>query len=163
MFKRNLSLMMSCLILFLLTVELLSAFPEAGEASDSPDIQSPDEVSLISIAHDPSVKNYDDEDEVYDLVKRALEQLNPGDPENPLSNLIEHGDVVVLKPNIVSRSGLDREGCTRTSVLRPIIDLAVKAGALKVVVAEGPARPYLEDEVFISANITELIEEMRLE
>ena len=136
--------------------------PEGRKTLDPASIQDLSDMTFVSVAHNPNVTDYSDEDEVYGLVKQALEQLKLGDPQNPLSNLIEPGDMVVLKPNLVGTERIAFEGCTRMPVLRPIIDLAVEAGASEVVIAEGPASPNLNDEVFYSTNITDLVDEMQL-
>ncbi|NIO37439.1 DUF362 domain-containing protein, partial [Candidatus Bathyarchaeota archaeon] len=77
------------------------------------------------------------------------------------SNLVDPGDVVVLKPNLVGAQRIAFEGCTRPAVLRPIVELAATAGASKVVIAEGPADPDLSDEVFLSLDIDDLVQEMQ--
>jgi hypothetical protein len=115
---------------------------------------------LVSVAYDPYTIDYSDENAVYSLVTRAIQQLNPSDPENPLSNIITEGDVVILKPNLVSLKGLDREECTRVQVIRPVIELAVKAGASKIVITEGPAYPNWEDEVFYESGVVDLVSEL---
>lgn len=73
------------------------------------------------------------------------------------------GDVVVLKPNFVSPSGFAREGCTRTPVLRPLVDFSVEAGASKVIIAEGPSSPDPEDSVFGPeySNVTGLVQALQ--
>ena len=148
--------MLLCFFLSLIIFSSLSVYTPLTYCD-----QNNDEISFISVAYDPNVKDYQDEEAVSTLVKEALRELYPNHMENPLSNLIKQGDVVVLKPNLVSSSGLNREGCTRTPILRPIIELAVNAGASAVVIAEGPAGPNWDDEVFHEANIAILVNEMQ--
>ncbi len=114
-------------------------------------------IEFVSVVYDPEVKAYPDKSKspygpdvnpIYNMVKRALINLNPQDPMNPLSNIIKPGDKVVLKPNLVGKSEIPREGCTRTPILRPIVDFAVGAGASEVIIAEGPANPDPTDSIF---------------
>jgi len=129
-------------------------------------------MEIVSVAYDPDVKSYPDTSEspygpdvnpVYNLVEQALVYLNPGNSDNPLSNIIQQGDTVVLKPNLVGKSGFAREGCTRTPVLRPLVDFAVQAGASKVIIAEGSATPYPDSIVFGPdySNITGLVQALQ--
>jgi uncharacterized protein (DUF362 family) len=131
-----------------------------------------DAASAVSVAYNASVTAYPsgtespygpDVNPTYHLVEEALIRLNPADPNNPLSNIIQDGDTVVLKPNLVGKSGFAREGCTRTAVLRPLVDLAVRAGASKVIIAEGSAFPYPDSAVFGPdySNITGLVQALQ--
>lgn len=161
-YKKNiLTGLMSILLLSIMVSATPAAIVER-KTSNPAMIQNLNDATLVSVAYNSSVMDYSDEDKVFNLVKQALQQLNPSDSQNPLSNIVELGDVVVLKPNLVSAGGIVREGCTRTPVLRPIIDLAVNAGASSVVIAEGPASPNWNDEVFYSANIDVLVNEMQI-
>ena len=133
---------------------------------------SSEDFQLVSVAYDSSIMSYPEKNlspygpevsPVYNLTKQALVYLNPENPANPLSNLVLPGDVVVLKPNLVSTSGFAKEGCTRTSVLRPLVDFSVQAGASKVIIAEGPSSPDLENIVFSPAysNVTGLVQALQ--
>ena len=111
----------------------------------------------------PDLLPYDREDNpVYPLVEKALMLLSPEEPENPLSGIINPGDSVVIKPNFCTVANYPLP-VTHPSVLVPIVDYAVKAGASKITIAEGPIdyrhgllifrRPY--------ANIKDLISFLR--
>ncbi len=132
----------------------------------------PENSQLVSVAYNPLIMSYPDKSmspygpevsPVYNLTKQALVYLNPENPGNPLSNIIQPGDTVVLKPNLVGTSAFAREGCTRTPVLRPLVDLAVQAGASKVIIAEGSATPYPDSIVFGPeySNITGLVQDLQ--
>jgi hypothetical protein len=132
------------------------------------DAAAQESIIQVSVAHDPAVTTYPDptlnpfdpeHNPPYTLVHDALVQLNPTMPENPLTNLIQLGDTVVIKPNLVGKSAFDREGVTRTPILRPLVDYAVQAGAAKVIIAEGSASPYSDSAVFgpLYSNITGLV------
>jgi len=127
------------------------------------------EIETVSVAYNSNIKSYPGKNEspygpdvnpTYDLVEQALVYLNPENPENPLSNIVMPGDVVVLKPNFVSPSGFEKEGCTRPPILRPLVDFSVKAGASKVIIAEGPSSPDPENVVFGPdySNVTGLVQ-----
>lgn len=127
---------------------------------------------LVSVAYDPLIMSYPDKDmspygpdvsPVYNLTKQALTHLNPGNPDNPLSNIIHQNDTVMLKPNLVGASAFAREGCTRTPVLRPLVDFAIQAGASKVIIAEGSATPYPDSRLLGPdySNITGLVEALQ--
>jgi len=131
-----------------------------------------EDIQFVSVAFNSSILNYPDKNmspygaevsPVYNLTKQALAYLNPGNPDNPLSNIVMPGDVVVLKPNLVSPSGFASEGCTRTPILRPLVDFAVQAGASKVMIAEGSSTPYPDSRVFGPdySNITGLVQALQ--
>gem|GEM_PF-155075 len=138
----------------------------------SPTQENDGDIEFVSVAYDPEVTEYPDKSEspygpdvspVYNMVKRALTNLNPQDPTNPLSNIVTPGDKVVLKPNLVGKSSINMEGCTRTPILRPIVDLAVAAGASEVIIAEGSASPDPTDSIFGPAymNITGIVKDLQ--
>jgi hypothetical protein len=70
--------------------------------------------------HDP------DGNPAYKLVWWSVAQLGLGSEDNPLGNFIEPGDKVFIKPNLEGSSPLQH---TRPCVLRPLIDMAARAGA----------------------------------
>lgn len=130
------------------------------------------DIELVSVAYDPNIISYPNKSEspygpdvnpTYNLVEQALVYLNPENPDNPLSNIIQQGDTVVLKPNLVGKSSFAEEGCTRTPILRPLVDFAVQAGASKVIIAEGSAVPYPDSIVFRPdySNITGLVQALQ--
>lgn len=99
----------------------------------------------VAVAWDPSVNTYpsihdpmsfhQSVSEVYGLTARALMMLNPENPENPLSNLIRPGDVVTVKPNWCTQYKFPFP-ITHPSVVFPIVEFALKAGASKVKIVE---------------------------
>ncbi len=144
-----------------LSVELIDANPTDFEDD-----------KLVSVAYNPTIMGYPDKNmspygpevsPVYNLTKKALVHLNPENPDNPLSNIVYQNDTVVLKPNLVGASAFAREGCTRTPILRPLVDFAVQAGASKVIIAEGSATPYPDSRLFGPdySNITGLVQALQ--
>lgn len=111
----------------------------------------------VSVAWDPNVDEYPPtrkierwfrgESSVYPLVEKALMLLNKDNPENPLSGIIRKGDTVVVKPNWGTQY-LFPLPVTHPSVIVPIIEYAVKAGASRVVIAEGPMTLYRSQKYF---------------
>jgi uncharacterized protein (DUF362 family) len=79
------------------------------------------------------------ESEVELMVRQAL-QLAPG-----LEDLIEPGDVVVIKPNLVLDVSPDSGMVTDTRVVRALVRIARELGAGQVYIAEGSARYSLGD------------------
>lgn len=171
--RKKVYLPLVVLVLHLLLV--VFSVPALGkESEDRGPEASPFEADLeiVSVAFDPKIVSYPNArkspydpavNPAYALVERALVNLNPDGPGNPLSNIIQRGDTVVLKPNLVGKSGFAREGCTRTPVIRPLVDFAVRAGASKVIIAEGSATPYPDSAIFGPgySNITGLVESLQ--
>ena len=73
----------------------------------------------------------------YPLVEEALMLLNPGDLENPLGNVVQPGDVVVIKPNWCTQY-LFPIPITHPSLVHAVAELAAEAGAAKVRIVEAP-------------------------
>src|SRR5262249_61690351 len=111
----------------------------------------------VAIAWDPSVDHYPklrevegwfrDRSNVYPLVEKAMMMLNKDNPENPFSAIIRGGDTVVIKPNWGTQY-LFPLPVTHPSVVVPVIEYAVKAGAAKIIVAEGPMTLYRSQKYF---------------
>jgi uncharacterized protein (DUF362 family) len=103
-----------------------------------------------------------DRNPCYGAVESALSELYPELENNPLSNIVKRGDTVTIKPNLL---GPFPEGaiCTHTSLLRPLLDLAVNAGASRIVVCEGPAIDDESDEMFKEgfSNIANLVADLQ--
>lgn len=101
----------------------------------------------VSVAWNPTVASYPRIHEpetfvaerslVYALVARALMLLNPSSLENPLQGLIRPGDTVVIKPNWCSQHKFPFP-ITHPSVVFPLVEFAVKAGAARVNIVEAP-------------------------
>jgi len=113
--------------------------------------------SPVAIAWDPDVSTYPspknvpelfrEHSNVYPLVEKAMMLLNKNNPENPFSDLIRKGDTVVIKPNWGTQY-LFPKPVTHPSVVVPVIEYAVKAGAGKVIVVEGPMTLYRSQRYF---------------
>jgi len=99
---------------------------------------------------------------VYDLVWKSVADLHLGPWNNPLRDLLRdmNGDgevTVVLKPNCVAYYDVrtdppgigDPEGrspsYTHPAVARPLVDMAVAAGATKVMIGDGSTDPENDD------------------
>ena len=101
----------------------------------------------VSVAWDPSIHTYPrihemqtfggDQSPIYGLVARALMLLGPDDLENPLKGLIRPGDTVVIKPNWCSQAYFPFP-ITHPSVVYPLVEFALKAGAKRVHIVETP-------------------------
>jgi len=101
----------------------------------------------VSVAWDAAVTSYprihqpesftSNRSPVYPLVARALMLLHPENPENPLGNLIRPGDTVVIKPNWCTQHKFPFP-ITHPSVVVPLVEFALRAGAARVNVIEAP-------------------------
>ena len=69
----------------------------------------------------------------YELVWRAVQQLQFGTDESPLADFINESDIVLIKPNIVDNAS---GSYTNPAVVRPLIDMAIKAGAKTIWVGD---------------------------
>ncbi len=127
----------------------------------------------VAIAWDPNINEYPplrhvegwfrNQSNVYPLVEKAMMLTNKGNPENPFSSLIRKGDTVVIKPNWGTQY-LFPLPVTHPSIVVPVIEYAVKAGAAKIIVAEGPMTLYRSQKYFWGpafVNATGLIQELR--
>src|SRR5262245_2359930 len=125
----------------------------------------------VSVAYDPEITTYPrlrevagwfrDRSEVYPLVEKAMMLLNPKNPENPFSDVVHKGDHVVIKPNWGTQY-LFPKPVTHPSVVVPVIEYAVKAGAAKVTIVEGPMTLYRSQKYFWGrafVNALELVNE----
>ncbi len=111
----------------------------------------------VAVAWDPNVNYYPrlrevsgwfrEHSNVYSLVEKAMMLMNRENPENPLSKIIRSGDTVVIKPNWGTQY-LFPKPVTHPSVVVPVIEYAVKAGAKKIIVAEGPMTLYRSQKYF---------------
>ncbi len=87
---------------------------------------------------------------VYDSVRNTLRDLGLdaarfGKPEwNPIGDLVEPGGRIVIKPNLVLHANEGKGGLdclyTHPSVLRPIIDYALKAKPASLIVGDAPVQ-----------------------
>lgn len=111
----------------------------------------------VAVAYDPSVTGYPrlrdvdgwfrGESEVYPLVEKAMMLLNKDNPENPFSAIIKKGDSVAIKPNWGTQY-LFPKPVTHPSIVLPVVEYAVKAGASKITIVEGPMTLYRSQKYF---------------
>lgn len=127
----------------------------------------------VAIAWDPNISTYPplrhvegwfrDQSEVYPLVEKAMMLINKDHPENPFSGIIRKGDTVVIKPNWGTQY-LFPLPVTHPSIVVPVIEYAVKAGAAKINIVEGPMTLYRSQKYFWGpafVNATGLVQELR--
>ena len=120
---------------------LLDRGPEtSGQTFSFPHTISPGE-AVVSFSHDPLIgygagsPPFDPVDNpAYDFVWEAVERLDLGSLSSPLEDLISPGDTVLIKPNWVD---FGPAVYTRPEVVRPLIDMAVFAGAARIIVGDG--------------------------
>ncbi len=121
--------------------------------------------AVVSFAYDASVTYgetapYDkDDNPAYDLVWRAVEQLGYGDHENPLRDFIGPSDKVLIKPNLVS--DYSRLADTHPAVVRPLIDMAIAAGATTIWVGDGSTSKSKTDYILNFMNYAAMIDALR--
>jgi uncharacterized protein (DUF362 family) len=124
--------------------------------------QYPDAISLnhavVSFSHNPaitygpSMPPYDQAyNPAYDFVWDTVERLELGSSNNPLDDLINPGDTVLIKPNWVS---FGPGVYTRPEVVRPLIDMAVAGGATTIYVGDGAGGISSGETVMSSGNFT---------
>jgi uncharacterized protein (DUF362 family) len=146
-----------------------------------------DEATLtpVYVAHDAGVQGYpvaspfnpdtdypeyayqgDDlaaENGCYWLVREALRLFSPhgyGTSEwNPLASVIQSGDRVLIKPNLVDDSAWKQGQITHPAFLRPIIDYAVKACGPdgQVILGEGPWAAGVFDRLVLNTGIQQMV------
>lgn len=98
------------------------------------------EEATVSLNYDPIMvygnsPPYDNStNPAYDFVWNSVAQLGIAQSSNPLGNLIKPEDTVLIKPNLVG----DKFGVyTHPAVVRPLIDMAIKAGAKTIWIGDG--------------------------
>ena len=127
----------------------------------------------VAVAWDPDIVDYPptrkverwfrERNPIYPLVEKAMMLLNKENPENPLSSIIRKGDSVVIKPNWGTQY-IFPTPVTHPSVVLPVIEYAVKAGASRIVIAEGPMTLYRSQKYFWGPafiNVYNLIKELK--
>lgn len=127
----------------------------------------------VAIAWNPEVGDYPplrkvetwfrEKNNVYPLVEKAMMLLNKENPENPFGEIIRPGDTVVIKPNWGTQY-LFPKPVTHPGVVVPVIEYAVKAGASKIILIEGPMTLYRSQKYFWGpafVNVHALLQELR--
>ncbi|MFC1933298.1 DUF362 domain-containing protein [Chloroflexota bacterium] len=119
--------------------------------------------SVVSFNHDASIgyggtPPYDPVGNLaYDFVWETVEKLGLGSSSNPLDDLINDGDTVLIKPNWVD---FGPAVYTRPEVVRPLIDMAIAAGATVIYIGDGGVGVPGTDYVMNSANYTAMVSEL---
>ncbi len=114
------------------------------EQYDSADEQPAAEAgqAVVSFRYDPDVTYgstppFDPEDNpAYDFVWATVEELGLGSASSPLEDLVAPGDTVLIKPNLV---GSGEAVYSRPEVVRPLVDMAIAAGATEIYIGDGTA------------------------
>ncbi|PIZ16277.1 hypothetical protein COY52_07570, partial [Candidatus Desantisbacteria bacterium CG_4_10_14_0_8_um_filter_48_22] len=94
----------------------------------------------VSFRYEPSAyygetPPYDENDNpVYGLVWQAVEDLGLGTHSNPLDALVNPGDTVLIKVNLMACTAVTY---THPAVVRPVVDMCIAAGASAVLVGDG--------------------------
>jgi len=102
----------------------------------------------------------------YRLVREALRLMHPtgyGSPDwNPLGDLIQPGDFVLIKPNLVDHSEWTNGQITHPAFLRSVIDYVYKAcgPSGRILLAEGPWRAGLFDRLVADTGIQAMVEHL---
>ena len=74
----------------------------------------------------------------YALVWDTIDDLGLGNTQSPLQDLITPGDTVLIKPNLVGFAG--EAVYTRPEVVRPLMDMAIAAGATEIYIGDGTGK-----------------------
>lgn len=106
------------------------------------------------------------QNDAYRLVRETLRMLHPvgfGTVDwNPLDTLIQPGDRVLIKPNLVDASAWADGQITHPAILRPIIDYVYKACGPtgQIVVGDGPWSLDVFDSLTAVTGIQTLVERL---
>ncbi len=118
---------------------------------------------VVSFNHDPSMSYggttpYDPEDNpAYNFVWQTVETLGLGSSYNPLDDLINAGDTVLIKPNWVD---FGPAVYTRPEVVRPLIDMAIAAGATTIYIGDGGGNFAVTDDVVDNAGYSQMVSQL---
>jgi len=102
----------------------------------------------------------------YDLVRQALCALHPegyGELDwNPLAGIVQPGDTVLIKPNLVDDALWDRGKITHPAVIRAVIDYAYLAcgPAGRIIVGEGPWAVGVFDRLVVNTGIQQMVQHL---
>jgi len=119
---------------------------------------------LVSFRYDPNItygnsSPYNEKDNpAYNLVWQTVEELGLGDSNNPLGGLIKEGDTVLIKPNLLSAHGA---AYSHPSVVRPLIDMAIRAGATTIYVGDGSPCYDWTEAAIDGAHYDEMVSELQ--
>jgi uncharacterized protein (DUF362 family) len=119
--------------------------------------------AVVSVSYDPAIDYggtapYDPEvNPAYGFVWDTVERLGLGNSTSPLDELIEPGDKVLIKPNWVDYGPAVY---TRPEVVRPLIDMAIAAGANQVYVGDGGVGVPKTNSVMDEAGYSDMLSEL---
>jgi uncharacterized protein (DUF362 family) len=121
--------------------------------------------AVVSFGHNPSM-NYGgttpynlEVNPAYSFVWETVEKLRLGSPANPLDDIINVGDTVLIKPNWVDFSPAT---FTRPEVVRPLIDMAIAAGATTIYIGDGGGNLAVTDNVINNAGYAQMVSDLTL-
>jgi uncharacterized protein (DUF362 family) len=131
-----------------------------GQSFEFPETISTSQ-AVVSFNHDPSASYgialapYDPADNpAYDFVWETVDGLRLGSSSNPLDDLINGGDTVLIETNWVD---FGPAVYTRPEVVRPLIDMAISAGATEIYIGDGGENVPLTENVISSANYSDMV------
>jgi uncharacterized protein (DUF362 family) len=119
--------------------------------------------AVVSFNYNPSIyyggaAPYDPADNpVYNFVWETVEKLGLGSSSNPLDDLINAGDTVLIKPNWLDLGTAD---FTRPEVVRPLIDMAIAAGATEIYVGDGGANFARTNNVINNGGYSQMLSQL---
>ena len=91
------------------------------------------------------------DESVLPAVREALDLIGG------LETVISRGDIVLLKPNLISPRTYETGATTNPALVRALVKLCKEAGARRVIVGEGSAVGYDTDEAFECSGLRELV------
>jgi len=119
--------------------------------------------AVVSFNYNPEVSYgttppYDpQENPAYGFVWETVEKLGLGNSSNPLYELISPGDTVLIKPNWVD---FGPAVFTRPEVVRPLVDMAVAAGATEIYIGDGGMGVAGTNYVMNNAKYSDMVGEL---
>ena len=152
------------------------------------EVLAEDTLSPVIVAHNPQVNGYPitppfDPSQIYpeypfpqdqpgsvngayDLVRQALQALHPeryGERDwNPLAGIVQPGDTVLIKPNLVDDASWDRGKITHPSVIRAVIDYVYLACGPtgRIILGEGPWAVGVFDRLVVNTGIQQMVQHL---
>ena len=113
--------------------------------------------AVVSVSYNPSIyyggtTPYDAAvNPAYDFVWDTIARLQLGSYGNPLDELIDGGNTVLIKPNWVDYG---EAVYTRPEVVRPLIDMAITAGATTIYIGDGGGNSAVTEDVMDNGYYT---------
>jgi uncharacterized protein (DUF362 family) len=124
------------------------------------DLTNPND-AVVSFSHDALINYggsppYDQAvNPAYDFVWNTVERLQLGTHASPLENIIAPGNTVLIKPNWVTA---DIPTYTRPEVVRPLIDMAIAAGATTIYIGDGAdGGTSVTNSIMTSTHYTDMV------